>query len=125
MKLMIASDIHGSAPRCREMLERFEKEGADRLLLLGDLLYHGARNALPEGYDAWACADLLNAYAPVIMAVRGNCDSEETQTMLSFPCTAAYSYARTDSGIVFASHGDHYSPDHLPPRGEDHRQRRR
>ncbi|MBQ1907217.1 MAG: phosphodiesterase [Firmicutes bacterium] len=117
MKLMIASDIHGSAVRCAEMLERFEAERADRLLLLGDLLYHGARNDLPEGYDAWKAAALLNAYASKIIAVRGNCDSEETQTMLEFPCTADYTYIPFAGGTVFAAHGDVWGPDRLPPSG--------
>ena len=76
MKWMIASDVHGSAKWCREMLEAFDWEGADRLLLLGDLLYHGPRNDLPEEYAPKAVLAMLNERRDKILAVRGNCDTE-------------------------------------------------
>ena len=90
MKIMVASDIHGSALYCRRMLERFDEEGADKLLLLGDLLYHGPRNPLPEEYNPKAVAEMLNARKQQILCVRGNCDGEVDQMMLEFPIMADY-----------------------------------
>ena len=60
MKLMIASDIHGSSYYCRKMIEAFNRDGADRLLLLGDILYHGPRNALPKDYNPKDVIAMLN-----------------------------------------------------------------
>lgn len=90
MKYMIASDLHGDAACIRKMLERFEAEGADTLLLLGDYLYHGPRNAIPEDYNTQESAALLNAYADRIVAIAGNCDAEVDQMLLDFPITSAY-----------------------------------
>ena len=109
MKWMIASDIHGSAYYCRMLLECFEREGADRLLLLGDLLYHGPLNDLPRGYDTRETARLLNAYAGRIMAVRGNCDAEVDQMMLDFPVLSDSAVLDLDGRFVFASHGHVWS----------------
>ena len=88
MKIMIASDLHGSEVYCRNVLEAMQREQADKLLLLGDLLYHGPRNPLPEGYNPQAVAAMLNAYKQQILCVRGNCDSEVDQMMLDFPIMA-------------------------------------
>ena len=88
MKLMIASDIHGSAYYCRKMLECFEKEKADRLLLLGDILYHGPRNDLPKEYAPKEVIAMLNNMKDKIFAVRGNCDTEVDQMVLDFPILA-------------------------------------
>ena len=85
MKWMIASDLHGSAFYCKKMLEAFERERADRLLLLGDLLYHGPRNDLPEGYAPKEVIPLLNGLKPALLCVRGNCDAEVDQMVLIFP----------------------------------------
>ena len=82
MKWMIASDLHGSAYYCRKMLEAFEREGADRLFLLGDLLYHGPRNDLPEGYAPKQVMPLLNGMKDRLLCVRGNCDAEVDQMVL-------------------------------------------
>ena len=90
MKWMIASDIHGSAYYCRKLLEAYEKEGAERLLLLGDILYHGPRNDLPEGYAPKEVIELLNARKNNIYCVRGNCDTEVDQMVLEFPVLADY-----------------------------------
>ena len=89
MKLMIASDIHGSARWCERMLAAWRREAPDRLVLLGDLLYHGPRNDLPEGYDPKAVISMLNAIAPHLLCVRGNCEAEVDQMVLSFPVIAA------------------------------------
>ena len=84
MRYLIASDIHGALPAAEMLVARFREEGADRLLLLGDLLYHGPRNPLPEGYAPAQVAKLLNGLADRITAVRGNCDSEVDQMVLNF-----------------------------------------
>ena len=90
MKLMFASDIHGSLPATERVLSLFEKSGAKWLIILGDVLNHGPRNALPEGYDPAQVAEKLNPYASRIIAVRGNCDSEVDQMLLHFPITAPW-----------------------------------
>lgn len=115
MKLLIASDLHGSAYYCRLLLEAFRREAADRLILLGDLLYHGPRNPLPREYDTKATAAMLNALAPQILCVRGNCDAEVDQMVLSFPVLAEHSILSMDGIEIFAAHGHHRGPDNVPP----------
>lgn len=116
MKWMIASDLHGSAFYCRQMIEAFEREGADRLLLLGDLLYHGPRNDLPEGYAPKEVIPLLNSLKQKLLCVRGNCDAEVDQMVLEFPVMAEYTTLVLENGkLLFATHGHHFDPDHLPP----------
>ena len=90
MKLLIASDIHGAAGYCRDLLAAWDREGADRLLLLGDLLYHGPRNDLPPDYAPKEVIALLNARKNQIFCVRGNCDTEVDQMVLEFPVLADY-----------------------------------
>ena len=114
MKIMVASDIHGSALYCRRMLGRFDEEGADKLLLLGDLLYHGPRNPLPEEYNPKAVAEMLNARKQQILCVRGNCDGEVDQMMLGFPIMADYCILSVGSRMVFATHGHHHNENSLP-----------
>ncbi len=115
MKWFIASDIHGSEYWCRRMLEAFEKEKADRMLLLGDLLYHGPRNDLPRDYNPKSVIELLNSYKDIIFAVRGNCDSEVDQMVLKFPILADYTVICDGDTTVFATHGHVYNEDKLPP----------
>lgn len=115
MKLMFASDIHGSALYCEKMLEAFRLEGAERLCLLGDILYHGPRNGLPDGHDPKRTTALLNAEKSRILCVRGNCDCEVDQMMLEFPVLADYAVVFADGRTFFLTHGHHYSPDNLPP----------
>ena len=117
MKYVIASDIHGSALFCEKLLERYRAEEADRLLLLGDILYHGPRNALPDEYDTFEVAQVLNRYTAQIYCVRGNCDAEVDQAMLEFPITADYMQLPIEGKVFFATHGHHFGPDHLPPIG--------
>ena len=115
MKWMIASDIHGSAYWCREMLHAFETEKADRLLLLGDLLYHGPRNNLPKEYDPKAVAAMLNALKNRILCVRGNCEAEVDQMMLAFPVLAEYALLTEKDRLIFAAHGHHHHAEAMPP----------
>ena len=113
MKILVASDIHGSARFCAELLEAFSREGADRLLLLGDILYHGPRNDLPLGYAPKEVIALLNEIKEKILCVRGNCDTEVDQMVLDFPILAEYCVLAAGSRIVYATHG-HQGGDKLP-----------
>ncbi|MDU5486417.1 MAG: phosphodiesterase [Serratia liquefaciens] len=115
MKLIFASDIHGSLPATESVLERFEQSGADWLILLGDLLNHGPRNALPAGYQPAQVAEQLNRYSDKIIAVRGNCDSEVDQMLLSFPITASWQQVLLQKRRLFLTHGHLYHPSALPP----------
>lgn len=105
MKYMIASDLHGSYQYAEQLLARFEEEKADMLILLGDLLYHGARNPLPEGYSTKDLTALLNRYKSRIFAVRGNCDSEVDQMVLEFPMSADYNMMYVDGRLWILTHG--------------------
>lgn len=115
MKWMIASDIHGSAYYCRKMLECFEMEKADRLLLLGDILYHGPRNDLPKEYAPKEVIAMLNEKKEDIICVRGNCDSEVDQMVLQFPIMSDYCILSKGKTVIFATHGHTYHENALPP----------
>jgi len=114
MKIMFASDIHGSAYYCRELLEAFKNEQADKLVLLGDLLYHGPRNPLPRDYDPMAVAGMLNDNKQSILAVRGNCDSEVDQMVLEFPMMQDSLTMFLDGRLTFVTHGHLYSLENKP-----------
>ena len=105
MKLLIASDLHGSAPACGKLLDIFAASGAERLILLGDLLYHGPRNDLPEGYDPKAVIAMLSEHADKLFCVRGNCDTEVDQMVLPFPILAETALLFVDGRTWFAAHG--------------------
>lgn len=109
MKWLIASDIHGSAVYCEKLLAAFEREGGDKLLLLGDLLYHGPRNDLPEGYAPKQVISMLNPLAEKIFCVRGNCEAEVDQMVLSFPVLADYCLIEQNGHMIFATHGHHFN----------------
>ena len=115
MKWMFASDIHGSEYYCKKMLERFHEEQADRLVLLGDLLYHGPRNDLPKDYAPKAVIELLNNEKENLICVRGNCEAEVDQMVLHFPVLADYAMFYIDGHTIFATHGHHYNKECLPP----------
>ncbi len=115
MKWLIASDIHGSLRYCKEMLRVFEEEKADRLLLLGDVLYHGPRNNLPDGYAPKEVIALLNERKDDILCVRGNCDTEVDQMVLEFPILADYAVIAEKDRMIFATHGHKFNEKNLPP----------
>ena len=115
MKLLIASDIHGSAYWCRKLAELIEAEQPDALVLLGDLLYHGPRNDLPREYAPKQVIPMLSQYRDIIVAVRGNCEAEVDQMVLPFPCMAEYAQIRVDGVAMSLTHGHHQNPDSLPP----------
>ena len=115
MKLLIASDIHGSAYWCSKLCALVEAEQPDKLILLGDLLYHGPRNDLPRDYAPKQVIPMLSRYAEKIIAVRGNCEAEVDQMVLPFPCMADFSQLVVDGCTLYLTHGHHHNPDALPP----------
>ena len=114
MKFMIASDIHGSAYYCEKLLEAYKKEAADRLFLLGDVLYHGPRNDLPKEYNPKAVITMLNAMKGDILCVRGNCDTEVDQMVLEFPILADYAIVPVGERLLYATHGHVYNKANPP-----------
>ena len=114
MKLMIASDLHGSAHYTRLLVKAYQKEQADKLILLGDILYHGPRNPLPEEYAPPKVAEMLNAMKQEILCVRGNCDSEVDQMVLEFPIMADYALMEVNGRTLFLTHGHLFNAD-MPP----------
>lgn len=114
MKLMIASDIHGSAYYAEKMREAYLKERADRLILLGDLLYHGPRNDLPHDYAPKEVIQILNSLKDEIICVRGNCDTEVDQLVLDFPIMADYAVVYADEKMLYLSHGHKFNPQNPP-----------
>ena len=115
MKWLIASDIHGSAYWCRRLLEKYAQEKADRLILLGDVLYHGPRNDLPDGYAPKKVIEMLNGMSDSILCVRGNCDTEVDQMVLKFPVLADYALFELSERMIYMTHGHVYNENNLPP----------
>ena len=115
MKYLIASDIHGSAYWCEKLLERYRGSGADRLILLGDLLYHGPRNDLPRDYAPKQVIAMLNPLKDEIFCVRGNCEAEVDQMVLDFPVMADYALVMLGRRSMFVTHGHLFNEEHLPP----------
>ena len=118
MKLLIASDIHGDLESTEIVIEAFKTHKCDKILLLGDILYHGPRNDLPKTYAPKAVISLLNGYKDKILAVRGNCDTEVDQMVLEFPILADYAYIAVDGLQFFATHGHHHNTVTPPPLSE-------
>lgn len=115
MKYMFASDIHGSAYYCRKLLDAYRQSGAERLILLGDLLYHGPRNDLPREYAPKEVIALLNGIKEEIYAVRGNCEAEVDQMVLEFPVMADYAVLVLNGLTFYATHGHVFNRENLPP----------
>lgn len=114
MKLFFISDIHGSLYYLNKALEKFKEENADYIIILGDELYHGARNPLTRDYNPKGVTSVLNSLADKIIAVRGNCDSEVDQMVIDFPITSTYSMVLYDNKRLFLTHGHIYNEDNLP-----------
>ena len=114
MKIIIASDIHGSAYWCAKLLEAYRAEGAKMLLLLGDVLYHGPRNNLPDEYDPKKVIAMLNEMKIEIICVRGNCDTEVDQMVLDFPILSQNAVVFADGLKIYATHGHKFNKDNLP-----------
>jgi len=115
MKWLIASDIHGSAHYCSKLIEAYKSENADKVLLLGDILYHGPRNDLPSGYNPKAVITMLNEIKDRILCVRGNCEAEVDQMVLEFPIMADYAIIDICGKSIFATRGHIYNEQNLPP----------
>ncbi len=115
MKFLIASDIHGSAFYCDLLLKAIESENADKIMLLGDILYHGPRNDLPKDYAPKRVIDMLNPLKDKLLCVRGNCDTEVDQMVLSFPILADYAVIPVGERLIYATHGHKLNPENLPP----------
>lgn len=111
---MIISDIHGSYDDLKRVMDIYEEEEMDKLLILGDILYHGPRNDLPKGYAPKKVIPLLNRYKDQIIAVRGNCDAEVDQMVLEFPMRADYHELYVDGHRIFMTHGHLYNEDQMP-----------
>ncbi len=118
MKILIASDIHGDFESASRLVEAYRASGAEKLVLLGDILYHGPRNALPAGYAPKKVIELLNPLRNEILCVRGNCDTEVDQMVLDFPVLADYAWLSLDGLSVFATHGHKFGKDNPPPLGQ-------
>jgi len=115
MKWLIASDIHGSAYYCEKLIEAYKREEADRILLLGDVLYHGPRNDLPKDYAPKQVIAMLNPLAKDILCVRGNCEAEVDQMVLEFPVLADYAVLTAGEKLIYVTHGHVYNNGKLPP----------
>lgn len=114
MKLLFASDLHGSAYYAQKLLELYETEAPEKIVLLGDLLYHGPRNDLPRAYDPRRVMEILNGMKNNLLAVRGNCDAEVDQMVLEFPIMADYMALFLEGRMVFVTHGHLFHEDNLP-----------
>ena len=115
MKWMIASDLHGSAYYCKKMVEAFEREEADRLLMLGDLLYHGPRNDLPRDYAPKEVIPMLNGLKNKLCCVRGNCEAEVDQMVLEFPVLADYAVLPVGQRLIYATRSEEHTSELQSP----------
>lgn len=114
MKLFFISDIHGSIDDLEWAIKKFTEEKAEYLVILGDLLYHGPRNPLPQNYAPKKVAELLNSYKEKIICIRGNCDSEVDQMLIKFPILSDFSQIFADNKRFFLTHGHIYNPNNIP-----------
>lgn len=114
MKYMFASDIHGSAYYAKKIVDKFKDSGAYKLILCGDLLYHGPRNPFPKEYNPSQVAEIFNEISQDIYAVRGNCDSEVDQMILNFPMMSDYTVLSLNGITFYLTHGHLYDENNLP-----------
>lgn len=114
MKLMFASDIHGSAYYCEKLMKCLDQEAPEKMVLLGDLLYHGPRNDLPKEYNPKEVIRMLNEKKDVLLCVRGNCEAEVDQMVLEFPVMSDSMILFVDGITIFATHGHLYHENNLP-----------
>lgn len=115
MKLMFASDIHGSLFYLNELIKMYEKEKPEKLILLGDLLYHGPRNDLPKDYNPKGVISVLNGIKDELLCVRGNCEAEVDQMVLEFPVLAEYMIMYIEGKMLFITHGHNFNKNNMPP----------
>ena len=114
MKYFVISDIHGSSYYLKKVLDEYHKDKYDKLIILGDILYHGPRNDLPEGYAPKECIAMLNHLKDEIEAVRGNCEAEVDQMVLEFPCMETFKTLKINDRKIYLTHGHVYNIDKLP-----------
>lgn len=114
MKYLIISDIHGNVNSIRKIAEIYSKGDFDGMIILGDILYHGPRNPITNGYNPKEVAEILNEFKDEITAVRGNCEAEVDQAMLKFPCMSDYAIINDNGRTIFATHGHIWNPEKLP-----------
>lgn len=119
MKILFATDLHGSMFYLEKLMEILEKENVDKIVLLGDLLYHGPRNPFPKDYNPQKVYENLNKFKEKIVCVRGNCDSEVDQMVLDFPIMADYTIINVDDINLFITHGHLYNKEHMPKISSD------
>ncbi len=114
MKIMIASDIHGSEKYTKKLLDAYKSSGATKLVILGDILYHGPRNDLSAGYNPKAVIEMFNGIKDELLCVRGNCDTEVDQMVLDFPIMADYAVISDGEKMIYLTHGHKYGVDYFP-----------
>ena len=117
MRLLFISDIHGVPSTLEAALDAAQPLGYDKIVLLGDLLYHGPRNGVPNFYNPVKVAEILNGLKDKIVAVRGNCDAEVDQMMFEFPMMGDYAIVESGSETFFLTHGHLWNEWKLPPVG--------
>lgn len=114
MKVVVISDIHGSKFYANKIIEIMNDENPDKLILLGDLYYHGPRNPLTGEYNPGEVANILNSFKDKIIAIKGNCDAEVDEMISEFKLNE-YLEVEINNRKVFLSHGHKYNIDSLPP----------
>ena len=117
MKILFLSDIHGVPSTLEAVLAAADTLQPDKIVLLGDLLYHGPRNGVPNFYDPVRVAGILNGLKDRIVAVRGNCDAEVDQMMFEFPMMSDYAVLDAGTETFFLTHGHLFNEYQLPPIG--------
>lgn len=120
MKLLVFSDIHGDESSARFIMRKVQQEKPEKLLLLGDLLYHGPRNDLPENYNPKKVIEILSSLKDIIIAVRGNCEAEVDQMVLPFPCLSETAVVFADGSTIFMTHGHKHDEKNRPLAGYTH-----